>query len=71
MSYKEYKCRKCQTDFHYQVPRGFFLKTVVGFLPIRIYWCPRCTKNRYVWVKDKSLLLSFIYLNPLIYSCCF
>lgn len=54
MSYQDYKCQKCHTDFHYQVPRGFILKNVLGFLPIRIYWCPKCTTNRYVWVNKKG-----------------
>jgi len=54
MSYQDYKCRRCNTDFHYQVPRGFVLKHLLGFLPIRIYWCPKCTTNRYVWVGDKA-----------------
>lgn len=54
MSYQDHKCGKCNTDFHYQVPRGFLLKNVFGFLPVRIYWCPKCTTNRYVWTKDKK-----------------
>ncbi len=54
MGYQDYNCKKCGSDFHYQVPRGFFLKNVLGFLPIRIYWCPRCTANRYVWVNKKN-----------------
>ncbi len=54
MAYNDYKCKKCGSDFHYQVPRGFLLKSVFSFLPIRIYWCPKCTTNRYVWVGEKS-----------------
>lgn len=65
MSYKDHKCRKCNTDYHYQVPRGFFLKNILGFLPIRIYWCPRCVTNRYVWVKEKgaSVYLAMLLMN--------
>lgn len=50
MGYQDHKCRVCGSDFHYQIPRGFLLKNVLGFLPVRIYWCPRCIANRYVWV---------------------
>ncbi len=51
MAYKDYNCRKCGTQFHYQVPRGFVLKYVLGFLPLRIYFCPKCVTNRYVMTK--------------------
>lgn len=54
MSYLDHKCRKCNTDFHYQVPRGFVLKQLLGFVPVRIYWCPKCTTNRYVWITEKK-----------------
>ncbi len=52
MGYLDYKCRKCNADFHYQIPRGTILKKLLWFLPIRIYWCPKCMKNRYVWIKN-------------------
>lgn len=54
MSYLDYRCRKCNTDFHYQVPRPTIMKLLLGFLPIRIYWCPKCTTNRYVWIGNKK-----------------
>jgi hypothetical protein len=49
MSYLDHNCRKCNTNFHYQVPRSTLFKILFGFLPIRIYWCPKCMVNRYVW----------------------
>ncbi len=51
MGYQDYKCRKCQSAFHYSIPRSTLFKTFFGFLPIKIYWCPKCVAKRYVWVK--------------------
>jgi len=50
MSYLDYNCRKCGTQFHYQVPRGFVLKNLLGFIPVRVFFCPKCVTNRYVLV---------------------
>ena len=54
MSYLDHKCKKCSNTFHYQVPRGFLLKNIFGFVPIKIYWCPYCKRERYVWVNRKK-----------------
>lgn len=51
MSYKDYKCKRCSTTFHYQVPRPFLLKQLCPFIPLRVYWCPKCVTNRYIWIK--------------------
>lgn len=57
MSYLDYNCRKCSAIFHYQIPRPFILKHILGFLPIRIYWCPKCKKNRYVWIDTSPKMI--------------
>ena len=45
-------CRKCNSPFHYSIPRGWLLKGLFGFLPIRKYFCARCLETRYTWGKE-------------------
>jgi hypothetical protein len=48
------RCHKCSTVFHYRIRRGWFLKYVLFFLPIKIYFCGHCVKNRYILLSDKN-----------------
>ncbi|HZY36345.1 MAG TPA: hypothetical protein VFE53_06830 [Mucilaginibacter sp.] len=48
------RCHKCSSTFHYRIPRGWFLKYVLFFLPIKVYFCGRCVKFRYILLTDKS-----------------
>ena len=48
------RCYKCSTVYHYRIKRGWFLKYVLFFLPIKIYFCGRCVKNRYLLLTDKG-----------------
>lgn len=48
------RCSKCATMYHYRVKRGWFLKYVLFFLPVKIYFCARCVKKRYVLLTDKA-----------------
>lgn len=47
-------CRKCGSSYHFQLHRNWFVKKVLFFLPLRIYFCAKCQKTRYVLVKKKS-----------------
>ena len=47
------KCYKCSTVYHYRIKRNWFLKYVLFFLPIKIYFCGHCVKNRYILLSDK------------------
>jgi len=48
------RCYRCSTAYHYKVRRGWFIKNVLFFVPIKIYFCPRCVKNRYVIITTKA-----------------
>lgn len=52
MPKKYLTCRKCGSVFHFVIPRGWFLKNVLFFLPIKTYFCAKCTKTRYVWITN-------------------
>jgi hypothetical protein len=47
------RCYKCGTVYHYRIRRNWFLKYGLFFLPVKIYFCGRCVKNRYVLLTDK------------------
>lgn len=44
-------CRKCGSSFHFQLHRNWFVKTFLFFLPLRVYFCAKCQKTRYVLIK--------------------
>jgi len=48
------KCYKCSTVYHYRIRRNWFLKYVLFFLPIKIYFCGHCVKSRYILLSDKK-----------------
>jgi hypothetical protein len=48
------RCYKCSTVYHYRIKRNWFLKHVLFFLPIKIYFCGHCVKNRYILLTDKG-----------------
>jgi transposase-like protein len=41
-------CPRCKTELDSRVPRSFFVKTVLFFLPLKRYICYRCQRKRYV-----------------------
>lgn len=41
-------CPKCKNQLDNRIPRGFFVKTVLFFLPLKRYVCYRCQRKRYV-----------------------
>ena len=48
------KCYKCAGPYHYRIKRSWFLKYIFFFLPIKIYFCGRCVKNRYILLTNKE-----------------
>ncbi|UPK72744.1 hypothetical protein [Chitinophaga filiformis] len=48
-------CPKCKHGvLEDRVPRGFFVKYVLGLFPIRRYICYSCLKRSYVWHKPQK-----------------
>ena len=44
------KCPKCKKGrLHARVPRGFLVKTLLFWLPIKRYRCESCDKKSYVF----------------------
>jgi hypothetical protein len=43
-------CPKCKTELDNRVPRGFFVKHLLFFLPMKRYICYKCQRKRYVLV---------------------
>ena len=41
-------CPKCKTQFDDRVPRSYFVKTLLFFLPLKRYICYRCQRKRYI-----------------------
>ncbi|BAU52786.1 hypothetical protein [Mucilaginibacter gotjawali] len=48
------RCPKCTAAFHYRIRRNWFLKYVLFFLPVKIYFCAHCVKKRYVLLSDRG-----------------
>jgi len=48
------RCYKCAAAYHYRVRRNWFLKYVLFFLPIKIYFCGHCVKKRYVLLTNRG-----------------
>jgi hypothetical protein len=48
------RCYKCATIYHYRIRRNWLLKYVLFFLPIKIYFCGHCAKNRYILLTNKG-----------------
>lgn len=42
-------CPKCKTELDNRVPRGFFVKHILFFLPLKRYVCYKCQRKRYVF----------------------
>jgi hypothetical protein len=47
-------CAKCGSSFHFQLHRNWLVKTFLFFLPLRVYFCAKCQRSRYVIVKKKK-----------------
>lgn len=48
------RCWKCNTQYHYQIPRPWVVKNLLFFLPVRKYFCPHCVTSRYSWGAPKN-----------------
>ena len=48
------RCHKCSMMYHYRVPKNWLLRNVLFFLPIKVFFCARCLKNRYVFLTDRE-----------------
>jgi len=49
-------CYKCHSIYHYRLHRNLFMRYVLFFLPIKVYFCGHCLKNRYILITDKEEL---------------
>jgi ribosomal protein L37AE/L43A len=41
-------CPKCKSEVDSRISRGFFVKNLLFFLPLKRYVCYRCQRKRYV-----------------------
>jgi len=41
-------CPRCKSELDTRIPRGFFVKKILFFLPIKRYMCYKCQRKRYV-----------------------
>lgn len=48
------RCYRCHSVYHYRIRRGWFLKYVLFFLPIKIYFCGHCVATRYRLLTNKG-----------------
>jgi hypothetical protein len=48
------RCGKCGAVFHFSIKKNWLLRNVLFFLPIKLYFCAKCLKTRYLWVTDKQ-----------------
>ncbi|SDE28805.1 hypothetical protein SAMN05216464_105106 [Mucilaginibacter pineti] len=42
-------CPKCKTELDNRISRGFLVKNVLFFLPLKRYICYKCQRKRYVF----------------------
>lgn len=42
-------CPKCKVELGYRVRRGFILKNLFSWLPVKRYYCFKCQQKHYVW----------------------
>ena len=55
MTKQTLKCPKCDCEFHYEKPRGWFLKSLSYFIPVRAYFCAKCLKTHHLIISDARL----------------
>jgi len=48
------RCHKCRAVFHYTIKRNWFGCNLLFFLPIKVYFCAKCAKTRYLWLTNKN-----------------
>jgi transposase-like protein len=41
-------CPRCKSELDSRVPRGFFVKKMLFFLPLKRYICYKCQRKRYI-----------------------
>ena len=46
---KVYNCPKCKSELDTRVPRSFFVKNFLFWLPLRRYTCYNCKRKFHVW----------------------
>ncbi len=42
-------CPKCKVKLGPRVHRPLLFKTLLGFLPLKRYYCYQCKQKKYVW----------------------
>ncbi|TWV99423.1 hypothetical protein [Chitinophaga pinensis] len=60
-------CPKCKHgSLEDRLPRGFFAKYVLGFLPLRKYMCYSCLKTSYVLHRPKKQQIAVETPRPVV-----
>ena len=50
------KCPVCAENFQHRVSRSWFLRYILFFINVKIYFCNRCKKRVYVLLTDQEVL---------------
>lgn len=48
------KCEKCGQIYHYKKERGWFSRNVLFWLPIKVFFCAKCAKDRQLVMTDEE-----------------
>jgi hypothetical protein len=52
---KDTPCPKCKLGIlEDRVPRSYFVKKVLWFLPLKRYICYRCFRKSYIWYRQEK-----------------
>ena len=46
------KCCKCDTVFHFKLEQSLLQKTLLFFLPVKVFFCAKCATSRYRLLTD-------------------
>lgn len=46
------KCWRCQEIMNTRVKRNFLLRTLLFWLPVKVFFCAKCVSKRYVIQRD-------------------
>jgi hypothetical protein len=47
-------CHQCRSMFQFCVRPNWMVRNLLFFLPVKVYFCARCVKNRYILITDKE-----------------
>lgn len=42
-------CPKCKTALRHRIKRGFVVKNILNWLPVKRFYCYKCKRKLYIW----------------------